>query len=350
MATALKSAESLRQERAPVALNAINDGQRVAALCFEMPALAPDQAPPKTITFIPAPDASGRVAGVDGRSWIVRNAARIVAAFDRPRAITENHAGQLQAPKGGPAPAYGWMSNPRVVADGSITVDVEWTPRGIAALNSRDYRYFSPEFAFSKDGGEILAIVGGSLTNDPNFPQLALNAEQYQEQQPMFKAIAQALGITETADEAACLVAINSLKSDKQIALNAAQAPDASKWKPAAELDAALTRATTAETALNTMKSQQQEADIAKTIDEAQAAGKVIPATRDLYLAMCRQDGGLEKFKAALPSMPVIGTAAVDPNKKPEVATNAAGLTADEVAICSSMGLTHEQYLKAKAA
>lgn len=350
MATHHHIAESLRQENAHVALNASKGGNPVVALCFELPAIAANQAPPKTITFIPAPDSSGRVSGADNRAWIVRNAAAIVARFDRPRAITANHAGFLLAPTGGEAPAYGWMTNPSVAADGSITIDVEWTPRGVAALNGRDYRFFSPEFITDKVTGEVLSIYGGSLTNDPNFPQLALNAEQFQEH-TMLKEIAIALGLDpEKVDAAACVVAINAMKSERQVALNAAQTPDQAKWKPAAELEVALNRATTAEAALAALKTEGKEADIIKTVDAAQAEGKVIPATRDLYIAMCRQEGGLDRFKATLPSMPVIGTPNVDPTKKPEVVTNANGLTADEVAICSQMGLTHEQYLKAKAA
>lgn len=351
MATDLKTAESLRQENTHVALNAGKGGRPVAALCFELPASEANQpaAARKTLPIIPAPDAEGRIRGVDGRTWFMKDRQAVLNAWTRPRPITENHARVLLAPKGGAAPAFGWIPAVRAAADGGIEFDPDWTPRGETAINGRDYGYLSPEFEFDP-AGNILAIVGAALTNDPNLPQLALNSEQDLELS-MLKEIAIALGLDpEKADANACVVAINAIKTEKQVALNAAQTPDQTKWKPAAELEVALNRATTAETALATLKTEGKEAEIVSTVDAAQAEGKVIPATRDLYIAMCQQEGGLDRFKAALPNMPVIGVQAVDPTKKPNVALNASGLSADEVAICSQMGLTPEKYLAAKAA
>lgn len=333
-------------EHRHVALNASKGGSRIAALCFELPKWE-DAVIGKPMTLIPAPGADGLIRGLDGRTWRMNDPAAVVRAFNRRRAITENHARYLVAPKGGEAPAFGWINEIRVAADGGIEFEPDWTPRGEAALNGRDYLYLSPEFEHDA-AGNILAIVGAGLTNDPNFPQLALNSEQDPEQSMNLTAIARALGLAETADESACVTAINALKQEKQTALNAAQAPDPAKWKPAAELDAALTRATTAETALNAMRQKNVETEITTVVDQAQAEGKVIPATRDLYLAMCRQDGGLERFKAALPSMPVIGEPQRKDGDTPPPSTVA--LNASEKAICQQLGLTHEEFLAARTA
>lgn len=316
--------------------------RRLAALCFELPSITGSDAAPSTITLIPAPGADGFVRGVDGRAWKLSNPAAVVAAFSRKRAITENHAGRLAASRGDPSPAFGWITAVRHEA-GAIVGDVSWNPRGEAALNGRDYLYFSPEFIWENDNSEIVEYVGGSLTNDPNFTQLALNGEQDQEP-PVSKLIAQALGLAETADEAACVVAINSLKSEKQTALNAAAQPDMSRFAPRAELDVALNRATTAETRIADLAKARAEAEAVDLVDEAQAAGKVIPATRDLYLAMCRAEGGIESFRKLVAVMPVIGEPSKTDKKPGAAETGAEGLTANQLAICRATGTDPKKY------
>lgn len=320
----------------------------LAALCFELPALTAGEAPPTTMTLVPAPGADGIVRGMDGRTWRLTNPEAVCNAWIRPRAITENHARVLAAPKGEPAPSFGWIERVRA-ENGAIVGDVQWTDRGIAAFQSRDYRYFSPEFAFDDVTTEIFAIVGGGLTNDPNFTQLALNSEHqdYQEQNPMSLAlILAALGLSSTATEADAVTAINALKTEKQTALNAAQNPDPAKYALKAELDVALNRATTAEGQLQTINANNRETEIVRVVDEAQTAGKVIPATREHYLAMCRSQGGLEMFKKLVEAMPVIGAVSTTSSKPP--AAQGAALTADEIAVCAATGVTQEQFLAAR--
>ena len=332
-----------------VALNSKAPGGKLfAALCFEMPAAeaGKTRADIKTLTLIPAPDANGVVSGtVDGRRWIMRDPHAVVAAFNRARAITENHARVLKAPKGDSAPAFGWIEAIRVGPGGSIEFDPNWNARGTAALNGDDYRWLSPEFEHDQ-AGVIHAVVGAGILNDPNFTQLALNSEQHQEHSTVdFLAICAALGIDPKSDEAAVIVAINALKQQHQTALNNAQTPDPEKWKPAAELTTALNRATTAEAALDTLKQKDAEKQITDLVDSGVAAGKIIPATREHYVAVCRAQGGVENFMKLLDKMPVIA-APTKTDKKVE--TGAGELTADELAICSQTGISPDQYKKAK--
>ncbi|MGQ0529994.1 MAG: phage protease [Panacagrimonas sp.] len=319
----------------------------VAALCFELPASAGSELAPKTITLIPAPGPDGFVRGVDGRAWRLTAPAAVVAAFNRARAVTENHAGRLAATRGDGSPAFGWIERVRVEG-GAVVGDVEWTPRGTAALNAREYRYFSPEFVWDETTSEILSLVGGSVVNDPNFTQLALNAEQIEEPAMSLLAICAALSLANTATEADCVTAINALKVDKQTALNAAQSPDPTQFAPRAELTVALNRATTAETQIGEMKKAQSEAEAVQLVDQAQAAGKVIPATRDHYLAMCRQNA--ESFKQLVAVMPVIAAPTSQLEKKPGVETGAEGLTPDELAICSATGVDPKAFAATKVA
>jgi hypothetical protein len=65
-----------------------------------------------------------------------------------------------------------------------LLLDVEWTSAGRAAIDGRDYSYFSPTFLVSKDGiptgltarGEI-----GSLVNDPAFEEIPRIAASHTE-------------------------------------------------------------------------------------------------------------------------------------------------------------------------
>lgn len=89
------------------------------------------------------------------------------------------HATDRAAPHGLPAPAMGWIRNFRIVA-GAIQGRVEWTPRGSAALQAKEYRFVSPVFSFEQpDGaradamtGRVMLIQRAALTNNPALDQL----------------------------------------------------------------------------------------------------------------------------------------------------------------------------------
>lgn len=316
----------------------------VAALCFQLPASSAAELPPERLVLIPAPGADGMIRGVDGRAWRMPRPDAVVSAFAQPRAITENHAGQLAAERGAASPAFAWIES-IAVESGAIVGQVTWTPRGIAAFAARDYRYLSPEFRFDAKTDAITALVGASLVNDPNFPQLALNHEgDHPPESHVSKAIAAALGLAESVDDAACITAINTLRTDRDTARSAAATPDPARFVLRAELDTALGRATTAEAALNAARAAQTEAAILQAVDAAQAAGKVIPATRDHYLALCRTDGGLELFNKLAASMPVIGDV-THTAKRPEAgASGSHGLTENQLAVCRVSGIDPAKY------
>ncbi|MFY9179642.1 MAG: phage protease, partial [Venatoribacter sp.] len=68
---------------------------------------------------------------------------------------------------GKPAPAAGWF-NPRLLqwrADGLYATDVWWTASAKAALEAKEYRYFSPVIEYNPKTGEVLGVAMGALTN-----------------------------------------------------------------------------------------------------------------------------------------------------------------------------------------
>lgn len=137
-----------------------------------------------------------------------------------------------------------------------LMLDVDWTSAGRAAIEGRDYSYFSPTFLVSKDGiptgltgrGEI-----GSLVNDPAFEEIPRIAASHQETDPMQHLVE--LGLVEA-----------SCAPDQ--ALETAKAALASLRESAAQVE-------TVEAANVAKKSAEDElADIKLRYDELEAANK----------------------------------------------------------------------------
>ena len=137
-----------------------------------------------------------------------------------------------------------------------LMLDVDWTSAGRAAIEGRDYSYFSPTFLVSKDGiptgltgrGEI-----GSLVNDPAFEEIPRIAASHQETDPMQHLVE--LGLVEA-----------SCAPDQ--ALETAKAALASLREAAAQVE-------TVEAANMAKKSAEDElADMKKRNDELEAAYK----------------------------------------------------------------------------
>jgi phage I-like protein len=80
--------------------------------------------------------------------------------------IDFDHAIDLGAPQGQPAPAAGWIKELRQV-NGVIQGRVEWTAAGAKALAAKLYRYISPVFEFSDDG-TVQRLLRAAVTNNPN--------------------------------------------------------------------------------------------------------------------------------------------------------------------------------------
>ncbi len=253
------------------------------------------------------------IVGRDGRGWKLSDAAALAAAFDPAKEpqIDIEHSSQLAAPMGIPAPAVGWIKE-ITVRDGALWGRVEWTAEGEATVTSRAYRYLSPVFQYDFETGEILRIVSAGLTNSPNLEMAALNAAQMETDQ-MDAAVLEALGLKPTANAADAVLAINKMKADVTVALNAAQMPDATKFVPKADHDLALNRIKSFETA----EAASRDALIVAAVDEAVVAGKIAPASKDYHLASCRAEGGFDRFKAMIVGAPVIAPASGLDGKKP---------------------------------
>lgn len=284
--------------------------------------------------MIPKGEAKGR----DGRMWLNSDPDGVVSAFDTKLPFDLEHATEIKAPEGEQAEAYGWilaLEN----RDGEIWAEVDWNYQGRWLIEDKRYLYYSPAFHYDSDG-VITAMSSAGLTNKPNFYVPALNRQEETDMK-LPQLIAAALGLAEDATEEQGVVAINSLKSEKDIALNRATTPDLTKFIPIETHTVALNRATTAEAKLKEIDDQKVDGLVQAAIDE----GKIAPANKDMFVGMCRAEGGVEQFEAFVKTSTSIATNAQVAKPKVEGGSQ---LDKDELAMCRKMNLTEKEFLASK--
>jgi phage I-like protein len=294
------------------------------------------------------------VQGRDGRAWINPDPQGVVAATTArslPLPLDWEHATENRAPQGLDAPAAGWVEEVAEREGGSIWGRVDWTLRGRTMVEAREYRFVSPVFAFDKVTGVIRRLISVGLTNTPNLLLTALNrhsddegTDQLNREPPetplsIATQLAAVLGLAATATDDQIVSAVTEAKA-------ANRSVDLSSYAPRAELTAAVNRADQAEASLKAIREADHAKAIETAISAAQDAGKIIPDSAEDYRAMCRAEGGLERFNALVAKLPVIVGAAESraANKAESVKTGSA-LTDEQRAVCRALGQDETTFL-----
>lgn len=82
-------------------------------------------------------------------------------------------------------------------------------------------------------------------------------------------------------------------------------------------------------------------------LDKAQGEGRITPASRPEYLAMCKAQGGLESFERLAATLPVIvSPKPIVPGRAASGGDNPAGLTDEQRAVCRALGQTEAGFAK----
>lgn len=118
------------------------------------------------------------IVGRDGRIFLNADPDGVVKSLQAlgvDLVVDVEHATELRAPKGEPAPAAGWVSAYEHRGSGAIWGKVTWTPRGREAVTNREYRYLSPVILYARATGIIHSLGSVALTNKPNLQNTALN-------------------------------------------------------------------------------------------------------------------------------------------------------------------------------
>jgi phage I-like protein len=302
-----------------------------------------------------------------GRSYALRDLAhaeKVVAATKARHGRTEivvdyDHQSVFGAKPGvgGRAPAAGWIKPDSLQADAQgISGVIEWTAAASEHRKAREYRYISPYFGHLPDGA-VTRLINVGLTNTPAIEELPAVAATANSEGPSMKEIAKALGLDETADEAAICAAIGKLNTS-QTAIASALGLAASATGE--ELLAAATAAAKSgepdpskyvtfeafselQTQFASLQSETGEAKAAASVASAMEAGKVSPAMKDWALSLAKTNpDAFESFVATAAVIVPVGqrqTGATPP------AAADGGLSEEDKAVCSSLGISEEDFL-----
>jgi phage I-like protein len=172
---------------------------------------------------------------------------------------------------------------------------------------------------------------------------------------PMDPKLITMLGLTADATADQVLSAIATMKAAREkseadlvtarteVATARSSPPSLDKFVPRADYEVALARAGTAETAIAEGKKAARQKEIDTEIDAALKAGKIVPASKDFYIATCSAEGGLERFRDFVKIAPTVGAPSGLDDKQLPGSDDVMG--AQEIAIASKCGVTKEQYL-----
>ena len=191
---------------------------------------------------IAAPGAFGHAKGLNvfTREDLAHVAAAFTREVDPARGLLVDFEHESIQPEGS-TEAAGWVTACTQRPDGTLWARVRWSDAGRAALEGGRYRFCSPVLHSEQraDGWHPVALQSLALTNRPNLK--GLTPLSHRENQPTItmNKIALALGLAETADEAAILAAIEALKGSAA----SASADIANRELDAAGITDAATRA-----------------------------------------------------------------------------------------------------------
>ena len=291
---------------------------------------------PNKIQLLPA---GQQIRGKDGRLWRVNDPyelARLSNEYMQLHCIDENHATDLKAGQGGAAPAFGWFSNITVDSAGALWADVEWTERGLSALQNKDYRYVSPVFSTKQDGS-ILLILRAALTNTPNLDLIALNAAQQKNdnataeetndnKDEMLKTLTQELNLPSDCTFTDIIEALRELKK-MVAAINSTVITTLTQRTKQAELQ------------LNAIRQENQKQEGAYLVNEAVKAGKITPAAKNDYIALCATYEGLQTVKSIIEkAVPIISNTELCRGEPPALSKN------EDDAFLDTIGYTPEKW------
>jgi phage I-like protein len=314
----------------------------VSSLTVDLPAGA---GVPEWVHLLPA----GSFSDTSGRKYHLRDAATVMtismSAGKLP--LDENHS-TLRAPESGSgSPARGWITEMQS-RDNGIWGRVDWNSSGTALMTDRAYKHISPVYSHDKQGN-VTRILSAALTNNPGLPQLT--ALQTSEGKMDKVAICTALGIAGTVSDDEIIAAATAAVGSKN-ALETARAELAQVKEELVALQTSsvpLARMTELETKLVTLQTDTAKRVSTEYVDSQIRAGKPISATRDEYIALHTSDPArAEKMIAALPSIhdPKSGNVASQAGRK--AMQDDDGLSEEDMAICTKMGVEPKEFAKQK--
>ncbi|ANQ83699.1 protease (I) and scaffold (Z) protein [Azoarcus olearius] len=292
-----------------------------------------------------------------------QGAARIIAANasrGTDIAIDYEHQLLLTEQNGQPAPAAGWI-DPRslVFQEGGdepgLYGAIRWTAKAGAMIASDEYRYLSPVFPYDPATGEVLGLAHVALTNIPAIdePVMAalsarLSAFPHHQENPdvneTLKKLLAALGLPDTTSEADAIAGVAALKvradeANTQIAALKSAAPDPAKYVPVATMQAL-------QTEVAALSARVNGDEAARLIEDAIAQGKLVEAQREWASALGKSD--IAALRSYVSTAPAIAALKGMQSGGGNPSAGGGGPSDADLAVCKVLGLTAEEFNKAK--
>lgn len=327
-----------------------------------------------------------------------------------PLVVDYEHQTQHSAENGQPAPAAGWITQLEAAGSG-LYATVEWTARAREHIRAGEYRYISPTFSFDRKTGAVLELHSAALTNTPALDgmdaasaklqalrrrklrmETAISYCEGQPKEPLSVSVSRQSLPTATAtftDEdatmdkllaALCvLLGLPNLNSPEQAAealkkhlpqanlvallqskddaLTAAQAqlaeakaapPDPALYVTLSTFQAVQAEAATLRATVSRLEAEKAAAGLEEEIAAALKDGRLAAAAETWAHDLARSNPeALRAFLKAAP--PVAALAGTQSGGNAPKDTSEGALEAEEAYVCAQLGMTHEEYINAKA-
>ncbi|MEH8150998.1 phage protease [Aeromonas veronii] len=282
------------------------------------------------------------------------------------------------------APAAGWFNGDEIEwREGlGLFIKPRWTDRAAALVAAKEYRFLSAVFPYDAQG-RPLELRMAAITNDPGVvgmqalaalsalpasqPGQLANPSKETSMNELLKKLLAKLGIELTGDPTdeqlqKALAELDSLQAsakkapELEAALSAEKASLAAlKAQPGGQVDLAQFVPVATYNALVTqvasLSAKVETTDAATLIKEARTQGKVVAAEEE-YLTAYAAQKGVAALKALLEPRPAIAALSASqttqvtlPEKKGD-----AVLSADDKYAADQLGISHEEFAKAKQA
>lgn len=329
---------------------------------------------------------------MDSPAWRI-DAATAAAVIERfrarrqPAVIDYEHQTLHKEANGQPAPAAAWMRDLRWIDGHGLFAVTELTARARAAIDAREYLYFSPVFAYDKTTGVVQDLFLGAVTNNPAIhgmrPMsdaliaaataafLPTTTEEPPPMNELLKALLAALSLPAETTEQSAIAALTALgplpvlRDQAQAAraalalpadanaaavvaacssLRTAATPDATQFVPIALLNEARGQ-------VAALTAQLQTGTVDQQIEAALADGRLTAGPLEAYARDIGKSQGvaaLSAFVSALPPIAALQSPQTKGKPPAGLAAGAAELSKEELAVCTQMGLTPDQYRGAK--
>lgn len=221
--------------------------------------------------------------------------------------------------------ALGWFV-PEMRLDGLWAAEIDWTPATHAALTAKEYRFFSPAISFEEKTRRIVGLTNVALTNLPaTLGQRPLVLSDDTETEENMTVLFEKLG---AADETEALSALSGLLAlrDGLVSLGCADL---------SSVQALVTERDSLKLAAETAIADKLAAD------KAALLSAVPPANRAFAESL-----SLEQLTAYVPTLPKLTTKVEEPKRE----TATVELSAEDLAVCERLNISHEDFLAAKKA